>query len=62
LWGSTSTLYNSAKYAPIYGLQEYNVNMSGSAKQLKLEMSANTSGYLSSLQDLTLLYKQGKVR
>ena len=62
LWGDATSLYGAAKYAPIYGLREYNVPLSGSAKFLQLEMSAETAGYTASLQDLTLLYKEGKIR
>jgi hypothetical protein len=61
-WGSSTTLFGAAKYAPFWGLKEYNVNLGGSAKHLKIEMSANAAGYVSSLQDLTLLYKGGKIR
>ena len=62
LWGSSSSLYGTAKYAPYYGLKEYNISLSGRAKFIKLEMSALTSGYSAALQDMTLLYKQGKIR
>ena len=51
-----------AKYTPFYGLKEYNVPLSGSAKHLQIEMSAETNGYVASLQNLTLLTKQGKIR
>lgn len=50
------------KYTPYYGLKEYNVPLSGSAKHLQIEMSAETNGYVASLQNLTLLTKQGKIR
>ena len=62
LWGASTSLFGAAKYAPIYGLREYNIPLSGSAKFLQLEMSAETAGYTASLQDLTLLYKEGKIR
>ena len=62
LWGAATSLFGAAKYAPIYGLKEYNIPLTGSAKFLQLEMSAETAGYTASLQDLTLLYKQGKIR
>jgi hypothetical protein len=51
-----------AKYTPYYGLKEYNIPLSGTAKHLQLEMSAETNGYVASLQNLTLLIKQGKIR
>ncbi len=62
LWGGATSLYGAAKYAPVYGLREYGISLTGSAKHLQLEMSAETAGYVASLQDLTLLYKQGKIR
>ena len=45
-----------------YGLKEYNIPLSGSAKHLQFEMTAVSSGFAASLQDMTLLYKQGKIR
>jgi hypothetical protein len=46
----------------VYGLKEYQLNLTGSAKFLQIEMSAETKGHVASLQTLTLLYKQGKIR
>ena len=62
LWGSSTSLYGAAKYAPLYGLKEYNLPLTGSAKYLQIEMSAETNGHVASLQDMTLLYKEGKIR
>ena len=62
LYGASTSLYGAAKYAPLYGLKEYNIPLTGSAKYLQIEMSAETNGYVASLQDMTLLYKQGKIR
>jgi len=77
LWGASSSLYGattvshthvaathpaSSTYAPVYGLKEYQLNLTGSAKFLQIEMSAETKGHVASLQTLTLLYKQGKIR
>jgi hypothetical protein len=77
LWGASTSLYGattvththtaathpaSSKYAPVYGLKEYQLNLTGSAKFLQIEMSAETKGFVASLQTLTLLYKQGKIR
>jgi len=62
LWGGSTSLYGAAKYAPIYGLKEYNIPLTGSAKFLQLEMSAETAGTSAALQDLTLLFKEGKIR
>jgi len=58
---ATDHLVNST-YTPIYGLKEYNIPLSGSAKHLQFEMTAVSSGFAASLQDMTLLYKQGKIR
>jgi hypothetical protein len=59
-WGEA--LYGTSKYTPIYGLQEYRTPLSGSAKHLKLNMSIESNGYNASIQDLTLLHKEGKIR
>ena len=60
LYGASTSLYGAAKYAPIHGLKEHSIPLAGSAKYLRLEMDAVTSGYKASLQSLSLLYKQGK--
>lgn len=62
LYGAAVSLYGTAKYAPSYGLKEYSVPLVGSAKYLQFELDAETKGYVASLQDMTLLYKQGKIR
>jgi len=62
LWGAATSLYGASKYAPLFGLQEYKTPLTGSAKNLKLEISIESNGYDTSLQDLTLLHKQGKIR
>jgi len=62
LFGASTSLYGASKYAPIFGMKEYNIPLTGSAKYLQLEMSGETAGSTSSLQDMTLLYKQGKIR
>ena len=62
LFGASTSLYGASKYTPIYGLKEYNIPLTGSAKHLQIEMAAETNGYVASLQDMTLLYKQGKIR
>ena len=51
-----------ANYAPVLGMKEYNVPLSGSAKHLKLEITAPANGFEVSLQNLTLLTKQGRIR
>jgi len=62
LFGASSSLYGASKYAPIFGMKEHDIQLSGSAKYLQLEMTAQTAGTSFSLQDMTLLYKQGKIR
>jgi hypothetical protein len=61
-YGASTSLYNTSKYTPLYGLREYSLNLTGSAKFLQLKLSAETKGYVASLQALLLLYKQGKIR
>ena len=77
LWNASTSLYGattaththdaavhpaSSKYTPIYGLKEYRTPLAGSAKHLKLNMSIQSNGYDASIQDLTLLHKEGKIR
>jgi hypothetical protein len=77
LWGASSSLYGattvshthvaathpaSSKFTPIYGLQEYSTPLTGSAKHLQFNMSIQSNGYDASIQDLTLLHKEGKIR
>jgi hypothetical protein len=77
LWGASSSLYgltsaththvaathpNNSTYKPVFGLQEYKTPLTGSAKNLKLEIDITSNGFDASLQDLTLLHKQGKIR
>jgi len=62
LWGDSASLYGASKYSPIYGLNEYRTSLTGSAKRLKLNLSIESNGYDASIQDLTLLHKEGKIR
>jgi len=62
IWGASESQYGVSTYAPVYGYKEYNIPLSGSAKHLKLEMTATANGYAASLTDITLLYKAGKIR
>ena len=77
LWGASSSLYgattaththvatthpSNSTFTPIYGLQEYRTSLSGSAKQLKLNLSIVSNGYDTSIQDLSIISKQGKIR
>jgi len=62
LWGDSASLYGASKFTPIYGLKEYKTPLTGSAKHLKLNLSIASNGYDASIQDLTLLHKEGKIR
>ena len=77
LWGATTSLYGattaththdsavhtaSATYRPVYGLKEYRMPLLGSAKHLKIAVDIQSNGFDLSIQALTLLHKQGKIR
>jgi len=62
LWGASTSLWGDVKYTPIYGLQEYQTALTGSAKHLKLNLSIVSNGYDASIQDLAIISKQGKIR
>jgi len=62
LWGASDSLYGAAKFTPIFGLKEYKTPLTGSAKHLQLNMSLQSNGFDASIQDLTLLHKEGKIR
>jgi len=58
-----ATLHPSnSLYSPIFGLQEYKTPLTGSAKHLKISMAIASNGYDASIQDLSLLHKEGKIR
>ena len=77
LWGASSSLYGattaththvaathpaSSLYKPVFGLKEYRTPLTGSAKNIKIAMDIESNGFDASLQTLTLLHKQGKIR
>ena len=77
LWGASSSLYgttvvththvaathpSNSTYTPIYGLEEYRTPLSGSAKHLKLNLSISSNGYDTSIQNLSIISKEGKIR
>jgi len=77
LWGASSSLYgttsvshthvaathpSNSTYTPVYGLEEYKTALTGSAKHLKLNMAIVSNGYDASIQDLSILHLQGKIR
>jgi len=77
LWNASSSLYGattaththvagthpaSSLYKPVFGLKEYRTSLTGSAKNIKIAMDIESNGNDVSLQTLTLLHKQGKIR
>jgi len=62
LWGASTSLWGDVKYTPIYGLEEYKTSLTGSAKHLKINLAIVSNGYDASIQDLSILHKQGKIR
>jgi len=64
LWGGAGSLYGKSgvTYKPVFGLREYRTPLTGSAKNLKIAISITSNGFDASLQELTLLHKQGKIR
>jgi hypothetical protein len=62
LWGASSSLYGAAKYSPGYNPTEYKLPLSRTGKVIQIEMKAGINGYKASLQSMTLLAKQGKIR
>ena len=61
--GHNATLHSTAStYKPIYGLKEYRTPLTGSAKNIKIGIDIESNGFDASLQTLTLLHKQGKIR
>ena len=62
LYGNAASLYGASKYTPIYGLREYQSALTGSAKNLKLNMSIVSNGFDTQIQDLSLISLQGKIR
>jgi len=63
----TSALYGVsefgiAEFSPLIGQREYSIPLKGSVKHLKIGIDTVVNDSLVSVQDLTLLYKQGKIR
>jgi hypothetical protein len=52
----------ASEYAGVKGLKEYNIPLSRSAKYVQFTFTAETKGASTVLQDLTLLFKRGKIR
>ena len=62
LWGAATSLFGASKFTPIFGLQEYRTNLTGSAKLLKLNINIISNGFSASIQDLSIISLQGKIR
>jgi len=62
LWGASTSLYGSSKFSPGYNPTEYKLPLSRTGKSVQIEMKASINGYKASLQSMTLLAKQGKIR
>ena len=62
VYGSSSSLFGTSKYSPLFFPREYRVNMSKSAKVVQIEMINLINGYKGSLQSMTVLAKEGKIR
>jgi len=62
LWGASASLYGTSKYTPISGFTEKTLALSNTAKYLRFELEGVSNGNKTSLQSLSLLYKQGKIR
>ena len=52
----------TAKYAPSYSPAEYKISLSKAAKVVRFEIIQTVKGFKASLQNLTILAKQGKIR
>jgi len=52
----------ASEYSGVKGLKEYNIPLSKSAKYVQFTFTAETGGSSTVLQDLTLLFKRGKIR
>ncbi len=62
LYGAATSLWGDVKYTPIYGLQEYTTPLTGRAKTLKINMNIVSNGFDASIQDLSIISLQGKIR
>jgi len=52
----------TAKYAPSYSPEEYKISLSKAAKVVRFEVIQTVKGFKASLQNITILAKQGKIR
>ena len=62
LFGDSTSLYGNVKYAPLFFPKEYRLNLSKAAKVVQIEMINLIKGFKGSLQSMTVLAKEGKIR
>ncbi len=62
VYGNSSALYGTAKYATGINPTEYKIPLSRTGKVVQLQMQAAIKGNKASLQSMTVLAKLGKVR
>lgn len=62
LYGASTSLYGAVKYAPLFFPKEYKLNLSKAAKVVQIEMTNLIKGFKGSLQSMTVLAKEGKIR
>ena len=67
LWGNSTSLYSTpqqakSKYAPSFQPSEYKVSLSKAAKVVRFGVIQTVNGFKASLQNITILAKQGKIR
>jgi hypothetical protein len=62
VYGASTSLFGTSKYSPLFFPREYKVNMSKSAKTVQIEMINLINGFKGSLQSMTVLAKEGKIR
>ena len=55
-------LYGTSKYSPLFFPKEYRINLSKAAKVVQIEMINLIKGFKGSLQGMTVLAKEGKIR
>jgi hypothetical protein len=60
--GTSNCTTDISYYTSTFGIKEYSIPMKGSAKYLQINLGSESVGYAAVIQDMTLLYKQGKIR
>jgi len=62
IWGAANSIWGVATWSPGFNPTEYKIPLSRTGKVIQIEMSSDINGYKASLQNMTLLAKQGKIR